>query len=91
MEFPTINLNKNKLERQIKAWLVRFGERDNDGFSFHLENFYIYLSHVYDLDGSQNYERFDICSGKDWINGLTEEQLQEIFNELIKIQNELNQ
>ena len=89
MEFPTINLNKNKLERQIKAWLVRFGERDNDGFSFHLENFYIYLSHAYDLDGSQNYERFDVRSGRYWIDSPTEEQLQEIFNELTKIQNEL--
>lgn len=84
-ELPTINPNKERLERKIKAWLLRFGERDDDGFSFHLEDFYIYLGHVYDLDGSRNYERFDVRFGRYWVHSPTEEQLQEIFDGLTKI------
>lgn len=87
MEFPTINPKIETLIRQIKAWLLRFGERDNEGFYFDTKTYHLFLMYSYDLDGSRNYERFAIRQGRYVVHEPTEEQLTQIFSELTTVLN----
>ncbi len=90
MQYPTVNLKRDKLINSIKSWLLRFGERDNDGFHFEIDDWYFYLSFGYDLDGTKYFEHFSIRStdGRNIkVNYLdrTEAELQNMINDLLKI------
>ena len=44
--------NREELIYSIKAWLQRFGNRDNETFNYELTNWRLSLQYDYDLDGS---------------------------------------
>jgi hypothetical protein len=82
--------NKEELIYSIKAWLQRFGNRDNETFSYELTNWRLSLQYDYDLDGSR-IEPYNWClSGfkhvhNNSLNDRSDEELRGILNELITI------
>lgn len=72
----------NKLNNQIIGWLLKFGDRDEDGFSCHTADYYVFINYTYDLEGNQFIEALCLRSGKYPIYNPTIVQLAEIFKQL---------
>ncbi len=83
-------MGKQELVYSIKAWLQRFGNRDNETFNYGVTNWELALQYDYDLEGDR-IEPNNWCSSSfkhvrdNSLEDRTKEELQEIFNELIEI------
>ena len=83
-------MNKEELIHAIKAWLQRFGDRDNETFNYKLTNWELSLQYDYNLDGIRC-EPYNWCSSSfkhvhnNSLEDRTEEELQKVFNELKEI------
>jgi len=83
-------MNKEELIYSIKAWLQRFGNRDNETFNYELINWRLELQYDYDLDGGR-IEPYNWCSSgskhlrNNSLEDRSDEELREILNELIDI------
>ena len=82
--------SKEKLIYSIKAWLQRFGNRDNETFNYEVIGWRLSLQYDYDLDGGR-IEPYNWClSGfkhvhNNSLDDRSEEELREIFDKLIEV------
>ena len=85
-----LEMKKLELIHAIKAWLQIFGNRDNETFNYQISNWRISLQYDYDLEGNR-IEPYNWCISdfkhvrSNSLEDRTEVELQEIFNDLIKI------
>ena len=90
LQYPVIDPEKERIVNSIKAWLLRFGHRDNEGFYYNTSEFDFFLSYDYELDGQKYYSQFSIRSTKGRnidanYRDRTKHELRDMLDELNKI------
>ena len=81
---------KQILIYSIKAWLQRFGNRDNETFNYQISNWNLSLQYDYDIEGDR-IEPYNWCTSgfkhvsSSSLEDRTEDELSKILDELLAI------
>lgn len=83
-------MKKLEIIYAIKAWLQRFGNRDNETFNYEISNWNLSLQYDYDLEGDR-IEPYNWCTSSfkhmhsNSLEDRTEDELSKILDELLAI------
>jgi hypothetical protein len=83
-------MKKQELIHAIKAWLQRFGNRDNETFNYEISNWNLSVQYDYDLEGDR-IEPYNWCTSgfkhvrNNSLEDRTEDELSKILDELLAI------